>query len=260
MIDLHCHILPNIDDGAKDIDESLAMCEVALKDGVSIIVASPHINPSIYEPSKELILSKLNKINEILKTKNGKIKGLKILAGAENRVHPDLIDWIYNGKLCTINNNMRYIILELPDWFLFPHIKELIIHLKARNIISLISHPERNLHIRKNINLLYELVNTGALSQITAMSITGEFGYEIKQFSKKLLRRNLGHIIVSDAHSAYKRPPVLSRAVEEAAKIVGSEKALNMVTTTPKAIIDGKTVEFPKVTPRRKFFRKFSLI
>ncbi len=247
MTDIHCHILPNIDDGAKDINESLAMCKIAKKDGISVIVATPHIIPGLYQSKKELILSKVNELNNILENRNWKIEhndstNPKILPGAENRVHPDLIDSMKNGKALTINDNMRYIMLDLPHWFIFPYIKELIVHLKEQGIISIISHPERNTQIRRNIDILYKLVNAGALSQITAMSITGEFGYNVKRFSKKLLSKNLVHIIASDAHSVCKRPPILSRAVEAAARIVGSNQALNMVTTIPQAIVEGKGI------------------
>jgi len=106
-----------------------------------------------------------------------------------------------------------------------------------------LSHPERNAMIQRNSKLLYKLIQAGALSQVTAMSITGEFGRDIQKFTKKLTHKDLVHIIASDAHSKDRRPPVLSRAVEATAKIIGSERAEMMVKEIPQAVIEGRKVE-----------------
>ncbi len=250
MIDIHCHILPDIDDGAKDIDESLKMCEIAQKDGTNTIVATPHVNPGVYEPKKELILSKVNELNSILANRD-----LNILPGTDHRAHPELIDSVGNGRSLTINDNMRYILLELPPYFLLNHIKYLIKGLKDKGITPVITHPERHVQIQRNIYTLYELVKAGALSQVTAMGITGEFGSEVRRLLKRLLAHNLIHVIASDAHSHDKRPPILSRAVEEAKKILGLD-ALNMVTTNPEAIIQGRAFEVPSPKIKKTFFQR----
>jgi protein-tyrosine phosphatase len=250
MLDLHCHILPGIDDGAKDLDESLKMCEIARKDGINTIVATPHLNPGVYEPERDLILAKVNELNRLNHV------NLRILPGADNRVHPELIDSIEKGQALTINDNMRYILLELPAHFLFHQIKDLIRGLKDKGITPIITHPERHVQIQRNLYLLYEFIKAGTLAQITAMGITGEFGLEIKRLSKRLLAHNLIQVIASDAHSSSKRPPILSRAVEEATRILGLNEATNMVTANPEAIIEGRAFEFPSPKMKKTFFQR----
>lgn len=250
MLDIHCHILPDIDDGAKDIDESLKMCEIARKDGINTIVATPHLNPGVYEPERELILAKVNELNRLNHVK------LRILPGADNRVHPELLASIEKGQALTINDNMRYILLELPAHFLFHQIKDLIRGLKDKGITPIITHPERHVQIQRNLYLLYEFIKAGTLAQITAMGITGEFGLEIKRLSKRLLAHNLIQVIASDAHSSSKRPPILSRAVEEATRILGLNEATNMVTANPEAIIEGRAFEIPSPKMKKTFFQR----
>jgi protein-tyrosine phosphatase len=250
MLDLHCHILPDIDDGAKDMDEALKMCELARKDGINTIVATPHLNPGVYEPERELILAKVNELNRLNHV------NLRILPGADNRVHPELLASIEKGQALTLNDNMRYILLELPAHFLFHQIKDLIRRLKDKGMTPIITHPERHVQIQRNLYLLYEFIKAGTLAQITAMGITGEFGLEIKRLSKRLLAHNLIQVIASDAHSSSKRPPILSRAVEEAARILGLNEATNMVTANPEAIIEGRAFEVPSPKMKKTFFQR----
>ncbi len=250
MLDLHCHILPGIDDGAKDLDEALKMCELARKDGINTIVATPHLNPGVYEPERELILAKVHELNRLNHV------NLRILPGADNRVHPELLASIEKGQALTLNDNMRYILLELPAHFLFHQIKDLIRGLKDKGITPIITHPERHVQIQRNLYLLYEFIKAGTLAQITAMGITGEFGLEIKRLSKRLLAHNLIQVIASDAHSSSKRPPLLSRAVEEAARILGLNEATNMVTANPEAIIEGRAFEVPSPKMKKTFFQR----
>jgi protein-tyrosine phosphatase len=250
MLDLHCHILPGIDDGAKDLDESLKMCELARKDGINTIVATPHLNPGVYEPERELILAKVNELNRLNHV------NMRILPGADNRVHPELLASIEKGQALTLNDNMRYILLELPAHFLFHQIKDLIRGLKDKGITPIITHPERHVQIQRNLYLLYEFIKAGTLAQITAMGITGEFGLEIKRLSKRLLAHNLIQVIASDAHSSSKRPPILSRAVEEATRILGLNEATNMVTVNPEAIIEGRAFEVPSPKMKKTFFQR----
>jgi len=137
---------------------------------------------------------------------------------------------------------LRYVLLELSDYFLLPQVKDLIRKLREKNIVPVLSHPERIAMIQKNHKLLHELIQAGALSQVTAMSITGEFGKEIKKLTRTLIRKNLAHVIASDSHSKDRRPPILSQAVSEVADLIGSDKAELMVQGIPRAIIEGKEV------------------
>ncbi|MEA1867326.1 MAG: CpsB/CapC family capsule biosynthesis tyrosine phosphatase [Thermodesulfobacteriota bacterium] len=247
MIDIHCHILPDLDDGPQEWQESLDMCEMAFRDGIRTIVATPHIKPGVYEPEKKLIFSRIKELNKRIEQTNwvtgptGTVP-LTILPGAEVHLQPDIISKIDDVTINPSTGHIRYFCLELPDYFLFPRVKELIQELRSKDIVPILTHPERNLTIMKNKRLLFEFIKAGVLSQVTAMSITGEFNREIQKITKKMITSNLVHIIASDAHSRDGRPPILSRAVKETAKIIGTDRAEKMVQDIPQAVIEGKEV------------------
>ena len=257
MIDIHCHILPGVDDGAKDWDEALEMCALARLDGIHTIVATPHFKPGVYSPGKALIFEKVANLNQRLASRSA-LPPLTVLPGADNSFQPDILKQIEEGNALSLNPpnptnainlvnapnaTLRYVLLELPGYFLFHQVKDLILKLREKNIVPILSHPERIAMIQRNYKLLHEFIQAGALSQVTAMSITGEFGKDIKKFTKTLLTKNLVHIIASDAHSKHRRTPILSRAVTEAATLVGKDQAEMMVKKTPQAIIEGKKIE-----------------
>ena len=288
MIDLHAHILPGLDDGARDWNEALEMCQMAMDDGIHTIVATPHVKRGMYTPEKELILSKVAELNHLLlhapcpmppaqrhapspplsnvKSKTLEVTphvsqftfhGLSILPGADNAFEPDILNQLERETaLClahpinainainAINSSssFRYVLLELPDYFLFPQVKDLILKLREKNIVPVLSHPERIAMIQKNHKLLHEFIQAGALSQVTAMGITGEFGKDIKKLTRTLVKKNLAHVIATDAHSRDRRPPILSRAVSEVADLIGRDKAELMVQGIPRAIIEGKAI------------------
>ncbi|RZB29824.1 MAG: protein-tyrosine phosphatase [Desulfobacteraceae bacterium Eth-SRB1] len=234
MIDMHTHILPGLDDGPDDIDESIRMCRMAADDGIHTIVATPHMLKGIYNFSKKDALKKVGELNFTLKAKN---IPLTILPGAEIVMDPDILSLIQKGVLLTINDCGSHIFLELTDYFPKEQIENFIKNLTANNMIPIIAHPERNMTIQRNVTILSRFVKAGALSQITAMSITGGFGTCAQKTSKKILESGLAHIIATDAHSSTWRPPILSNGVRAAKEIIGEDNAFKMVTKTPKLII-----------------------
>lgn len=242
MIDIHCHILPGIDDGPTEWEESLAMCEMAVKDGIRTIVATPHVNNGSYFNSKEKIIEKIEELRERI---NGRVE-LEILIGADTHVSFDLVDRLQSKEIPTINNK-NYILLELPHELLPPNLESFIFDLKVMGITPIITHVERTLWIKRKFEELKKLIQKGALLQITAMSITGEFGRSAQQWSEKLLKENLVHIIASDGHSINGRPPILSRALNAASSIVGRDDAYAMVNDTPLKVIKGEELRSKNV-------------
>jgi protein-tyrosine phosphatase len=150
---------------------------------------------------------------------------------------PDILSLIQKDVLVTVNNGGSHIFLELIDYFPKKQIEDFIKNLTENNIIPIIAHPERNIIIQKNINILSRFVKAGALSQITAMSITGNFGRKAQKTAEKLLKEKLTHIIATDSHSSTWRPPVLSSGLKAAEEIIGKNNAIKMVTETPELII-----------------------
>ena len=239
MIDIHCHILPGLDDGPKSQDMSLDMAEIAEKDGIRAIVATPHTLNGVYLNRSEDIISS---VQDLQKAISGKGFRLRVYPGADNHLYPNMLEQIKKGDAGTINNTGKFILLELPSQSIPNGLKDEIFALKLNGITPIITHPERNAMVQHDPGVLYELVRMGAFAQVTAMSLTGDFGEFIAQTSGMLLRHRLVQIIATDAHSAKDRPPVLSDAVERAAEILKDYKAAeHMVTGVPAAILSGLT-------------------
>ena len=244
MIDLHCHILPGIDDGSKSTSESLVMAKLAFEDGIRTIVATPHTLDGTYLNPLHRIAQGVLFLQEAL---NENRVELKVCIGADVHLCPGMADRIKKGDVGTINNTGKYFLLELPPQTIPSGVKEEIFALKVLGITPIITHPERHPAILRDMALLYDFVAMGALSQITAMSLTGEFGEGVQRCAQELLKHRLVHVIASDAHSADSRPPLLSRAVNEAAELTGSESfAVSLVSDIPAKILAGEPVEIPE--------------
>ena len=265
MIDLHNHILYGQDDGAETLEESIRMCRISSQDGVRTIVATPHILPGIYENDRSTILSQVAELNNALKklsfqhspfrVKNLEsmtqlpddlITELRILAGADVHFSSDLLERLERKEVVTVNDQGRYLMVEFESQGIPYMAEEALFQMLTKGIVPIISHPERNMEIAQRPQRYYEMIRMGCLGQVTAMSLTGEFGSEIKRSAEKLLAKRLIHIIASDAHSPDRRPPILSAGVKAAEKIVGKEEARKMVTEYPKAVIEGRRPDVPE--------------
>ncbi|MFC1895178.1 tyrosine-protein phosphatase [Thermodesulfobacteriota bacterium] len=248
MIDLHCHILPGLDDGPRDWDESLAMCRMARADGIRTVAATPHIKPGLYHQVTREILGRVTELNRrIADDATGGAHGLWVLAGADAFLEPDIGARLSDGTVPTLGHGgpkgpLQYFLLELPDYFRFDAVTTLIEELRARHMVPVLTHPERNGMFQRSTRLLAACIEAGALSQVTAMSITGQFGGLAQKSARTFVRKDLAHVIASDAHSAGIRPPVLSAAVEKIGRIRTSIDAEMMVTAIPRAILEGREV------------------
>lgn len=232
MIDVHCHILPGIDDGPTDISESIEMAAMAARDGIETIVATPHVKDRIYPA--EIIQSKVEELNSRLAEQKIPVK---ILRGADVNalLAPSLLkDYTINGT-----NNILY---EFPHGYLPKNSGEILFNAIVAGLQPIITHPERNGSVLKDPKLLIELMRVNPLVQITAGSLTGYFGPEAQECAFYLLKKGVVHIIASDAHSIYGRRPVLSEGLKIAGEIIGPEKALKLVKTNPQAVVTGMPI------------------
>jgi protein-tyrosine phosphatase len=252
MIDLHTHLLPDWDDGAKDWSEFQKMCEIARTDGITAIVLTPHIfRMTKYGDDFELLERRMADF-----AKHGTGSVIRFYRGAEVFVQHDMAK-IVRDKHLTLNGS-NYLFIEFPADYVLPTVRDLLYALMLDGFIPIISHPERNAVFAEHPDLFFDLIQMGALGQLTAKSVRGEFGSSIKKTADLFLDHKLVHIIASDAHDPEKRPPKLRAAVDEAAKIVGRERAEAMVTTIPQAILDDKPIPdygepVDPVKPRRKW-------
>jgi protein-tyrosine phosphatase len=252
LIDLHCHILPGLDDGPQDVAESVEMAACALKDGIHTIVATPHTSNGVYHNSLNTIQKRCRQLE---KTFQAKQIPMHICPGAEIRIHKGMEQLISAGELATINNTGQYVLVEFPHDRVLPGTQETLDRLLASGITPILAHPERNPALQRNPDLLADWVSKGCLVQLTAMSITGELGKAAKAYSHFLLTHQQAQIIASDAHDAVSRPPILSRAVDMTADLLGDTAAADaMVKANPRKIIEGKPLHPP--APLKGSFKK----
>jgi protein-tyrosine phosphatase len=254
MIDLHAHVLPELDDGARSLEEALEMGRIAVADGIREMVATPHhteLNalPSPLQEAK----ARLRGLQEALQRER---VPLTLHLGAEVNLVPELPDLLVEGRLFPLGPG-PYVLVH---WDTHPvHTEEVLFALELRGYIPIIAHPERSAAVERDPDFLARLVERGALCQITAASIAGGFGPRVKALAEQLLRRRLVHFIASDAHSAERlyRAPYLAEGVEAAARIVGWETAEAMVTTWPEAVLRGQRLEVERPLPAERRFWRF---
>lgn len=211
MIDIHNHILMDIDDGPQSITAMNDLLNQAKNEGITDIVVTPHHLHPKYNNYIQHVKDGIKDLNE-----NQDVQKLNInfYAGQEIRVTDRIIDDINNGDIEGINNS-NYLLLEFPSNEVPHYSKQLFYELQTMGYIPIIAHPERNKAIVRNLDLLYELINGGALSQLTTSSLLGEFGSNVKRTSFKIIDNNLAHFIASDAHSATTRPFIMKQLFKE---------------------------------------------
>ncbi|WP_249599570.1 tyrosine-protein phosphatase [Peribacillus frigoritolerans] len=218
MIDIHCHILPGVDDGSADMNESMNMAKKAVEAGITHIFATPHHLNEKFVNVKSDIIDRAVRLNESLHQNN---IPLTIHLGQEVRIHRDIFTSLEKEEILTLDDNGRYLLLELPSGSVPTYTKEVIYELQLKGIKPIIVHPERNKELIENHKLLFELVQEGALTQITSGSIIGQFGKNVKSFSKKIIEHNLAHFISTDAHNIGTRGFTLQQAYETITKSYG---------------------------------------
>ena len=239
-IDIHVHILPGIDDGPSTLKESLEMARIAVKNGTRIMISTPHCLNGVYVNWRKDILSACTELNSALKKHN---IPLTVLPGSEVHLSPEIMDALEKGRLMTMNDTGRYISLELPDQFIPKATISFINRLKNRNITPIITHPERNLTIQHNVGLLYDLISAGALSQITACSLTGGFGQQALKCCQRIIKLQMVHFMASDAHSPRARPPNLQAAFKNLSSLTGETRTKRIMFEAPQAVLEGKEIQ-----------------
>jgi protein-tyrosine phosphatase len=256
MIDIHCHVLPGVDDGANDLDESIAIAEAAARDGTRTVVATPHGAEGAYGGDQLETQRRVERLQSEL-TRRG--VELEVLAGLEVRIVPDLAFLHSEGRVFTLNGS-RYLLVELPPQTLPLYTDQALFDLQLRQLVPVIAHPERNLSIAASPEILWRMVDRGMLAQVTAGSLIGLFGPRTREVAESLVAHRMVQIIASDAHSSGSRGrgPALSAAVKRAEELIGREAAEAMVTITPLAIIRNESIRVPEPEPlgqRRSWFR-----
>ncbi|KAB7707384.1 tyrosine protein phosphatase [Bacillus aerolatus] len=220
MIDLHCHILPRVDDGATTLTESLIMAKEAEKEGITTIVATPHHKNGTYDNVKKDIIAGVADLNKELK--DGGIN-VEILPGQEIRIYGELMEDYEKDELLTIGGDSSYVLIEFPSGYVPQYAEQLFFDMQMKGLLPIIVHPERNQELIEKPDRLYNLVKNGAATQITASSYIGKFGKKIQMFTEQLIDANLTHLFASDAHNVKNRSFHMAQAHERLQKRAGTD-------------------------------------
>jgi protein-tyrosine phosphatase len=241
MIDIHCHPLSGVDDGAESFEASVAMCQMAAADGTTHLVATPHCNYSyVFDPD-----GNRNKLAELQAQVGEKPE---LLLGCDFHLSYDNIQQcLANPSRYTINGT-QYLLVELPDQFIPDQIDRVFYDIQVAGLILIITHPERNPVCQRKSGLLSQWVSRGCLIQITAQSYTGGFGSQAERLAERWLERNLVHFFASDAHDIKHRPPILSACYEKLADVRGMEVADLLMKKNPESVINGRPMP-PQLQP-----------
>ncbi|HRF43388.1 MAG TPA: capsular biosynthesis protein [Candidatus Competibacteraceae bacterium] len=234
MIDLHCHLLPGIDDGAPDLATSLDMARIAIADGITVTACTPHIYPGLYENTGSAIRQA---VVELQIQFNAADIPLKITHGADTHLTPDLVTRLRQGQVPSLHDS-RYFLLEPPHHIAPPRLAETVFELLAADYVPVITHPERLSWIEDHYMIFIDLVRQGAWLQVTAGSLSGRFGKSARYWGERLLDEGWVHILATDAHGVDRRPPLLAEGWQAAERWVGTEEAAHLVTTRPQGILD----------------------
>jgi len=252
MIDIHCHLLPKMDDGAKSWEETLEMCRVAAKDGVTDIIATPRFGKAFLQYSLEDIRKTVRLLNSHLD--NQRIP-LNIHPGADIFLEPGTLELARQGRLPTLADGGRYLLLEPPDRDPDQGLEQTILDFQALGLTPVLAHPERVCQ-GQDLGWLERLLDLGCLCQIAAGSLEGGFGRQVRKDAARLLKKGMVHFVASEATSPHERPPLLSQAREELLDLVGREPTLRLLKTNPRALLEGRSLEHPAPggrSARRRF-------
>ena len=233
VIDTHLHILPGIDDGPSTIQESLALAQQLVQEGVHMAIATPHFSDEFPQRSAREIQSCVHELQQELDHHTIK---LQLFAGHEALIKPGLVEDIQLGQLATLNGS-RYLLLELWNGAWLPETERTVFNLRAHGYIPIIAHPERHRIIQQDPMNLAKLIRMGALAQITIGSLIGMQGKTARHCAETLLKKKLVHCLASDAHGLHRRPPHILQGLENAEKLVGRERVEHMVEVMPSMIL-----------------------
>ena len=247
FVDMHCHLLPGIDDGARNWDEALAMARLAEADGIRTVIATPHQLGTYRTNDGRTIRARAAHLQEFLNQRN---VDLRVLPGAEVRIEPDLVERIRAGEILTLADRGRYVLMEMPQDICLP-IEGLLAELNRAGMICVLAHAERNKGILDQPLVAESFVAAGCLLQVTAGSILGAFGKQVEETALRLIRRGMVHFVATDAHSSKSRRPLMRRAFERLVEHVGHEAAVTLCCHNPAALLDDGHIESALGRPKK---------
>jgi protein-tyrosine phosphatase len=242
LIDIHSHVLFAIDDGARTLEESVAMVRMAAEHGTTDLVATPHADAN-YRFDPELIAARRGELE------SAAAGAVRLHTGCDFHLSYDNIqDAVTHPRKYTIAQK-NYLLVEFSDLLIFQNTSEIFERLIDAGMIPIITHPERNGLLRQRVDNIAEWVEQGVRVQVTAQSVTGDFGKRAQTFSRTLLERGLVHVLASDGHDTQRRPPVMDAAHAWVARHYGQPLADTLCISNPGAALSAGVMTLPAAVP-----------
>ena len=232
-IDMHCHVLPAVDDGARDMDTSIRILELAYAEGIRGIIATPHYHGGHYETTPEEIRSRLDSLRAIAAEK---FENLQIYAGNEIYYYQSVIEWLNDGQVLTLAGS-HYALLEFSPTVEYRELEHAVRNVSGNGYFPILAHIERYLCLTKHISKVQELIDMGAYTQVNTEALMGEVGFTIKQYVKKLCKYDMIDFIATDTHSVHRRRPRMKECAEYLTKHYGAEYTERLLYTNPYNVI-----------------------
>jgi protein-tyrosine phosphatase len=249
MVDLHCHILSGMDDGARSFEESVAMAEMAIADGITHVVATPHASPE-FRFDYANVRRSAEELQQVIGDR------LKLATGCDFHLSPENIAALKKAPSPFCIHQKDYLLVEFNEFAIPPQSDQTLYELQLAGLRPIITHPERNGLLRAQPERLEKWVRNGCYGQVTAGSLTGAFGANVQATSMEWIACGLVHFIASDAHNTTARPHKLRAAYEIVRKEFDTEKAEALFVENPLAAFEGRGLphvpEISGVRPKRK--------
>jgi protein-tyrosine phosphatase len=244
VFDIHCHIVPGVDDGPKSWEVAVEMCRMAVADGIEHIVATPHANDR-YRYDREYLLRALDRLRELV--------GIppRLSLGCDFHLSYDNLQSVIADPHGYTIGGTNYLLVELSNYSVPVQVTDCFLKLGDIGLTPILTHPERNPILQRSLQRVVEWAEQGCIIQVTGSSFTGFWGDKSKEAAEWLMEREAVHILATDAHDAERRVPILSTPRDAVAEFYGAELARLLVEDNPRAIVNGQALPyFPKPAMR----------
>lgn len=239
FVDIHCHLVPGIDDGAQTWQDTLSMAQIAVQSGTQTIIVTPHQLGNFRQNSGDLIRQHTQQVQDFLRQHQ---IPLNVMPGGDVRIEENMLEGIQNGSVMSLGDHRKQVLLELPHELYFP-IDSILDQFHANGMQGILSHPERNVGLLTNPQLLAPLVDRGCLMQVTCGSLVGTFGPASQKLAEFMLQEGLVHFLASDGHSPRRRRPHMHHGHARAVELVGRDLADEICSTNPAQVANGNFVD-----------------
>lgn len=253
MIDFHTHILPGIDDGSKNIEETFNLIQEAEKAGFNKIISTSHYLEGFYESNHLDRRAWIDVLNSKLKEKKS---NLELYLGSEIYISENIVHLLENGSASAINKT-RYVLFEMPLNARPLNLYDMVFEMIRYKYIPILAHPERYFFVQKDIELIYDLIQNGVLMQSNFGSFVGFYGTDIQKTAKELLQRNMIHFFGSDVHRQNTIYPMIPDALKTLKKYISQEKIEDLTEKNPELVLQNEEIEISEPKNKKISFLKF---